>query len=338
MFSLKRNLIVLALALTALIPAVACTAGAGDVSKNAPPGNSLYSWVKVTDAAAFPGAYNFPVFTVRHQMWAFHHQGNWYSTDGRTWTKSELPVAGLNAGTQKYVQFNDAIYALGTMEGNWTEMRLGSRIARTSDFKRWEVLAEKSELPLRIFYGAVVFNNRIWLIGGFDGQHYYNDVWNSADGVHWIRVTEKAAWSPRSVGAAVVFKNRIWMIGGGVADGTPSDHKSETEVWSSTDGINWTLETDKMPRLWGTSPVVFDGKLWLVGANRDGNFSRAAMVTEDGVTWKEEMAPWSPRGGVTAWVFDDKLYMTGGKFSEEENGEPKFIYSHDVWYMTRSSK
>src|ERR1051325_4832481 len=143
MFSLKRNLIVLALTLTALIPAVACNTGAGDVSKNTPPSISLYSWVKVTDAAAFPGAYNFHVFTVRRQMWAFHHQGNWYSTDGRVWTKSELPVFGLNAGTQKYVQFNDAIYALGTTEGNWTEMRLGSRIARTSDFKRWEVLAEK---------------------------------------------------------------------------------------------------------------------------------------------------------------------------------------------------
>jgi hypothetical protein len=292
----------------------------------------------VTDNAAFPGAYNFSVFTMHNQMWAFHHQGNWYSTDGRTWTKSELPISGLNNGYQKYVQFNDAIYALGTMEGNYTDMRLSSRIVRTSDFRQWQVVAETSELPARVFYGAVVFDNKIWLMGGFDGQRYYNDVWNSSDAVHWTRVTESAAWSARTIGAAVVFKNRLWIIGGGVIDGTPTDGRSETEVWSSTDGINWTRATDKIARLWGTSPVVYDGRLWLVGANRDGNFSRSALVTDDGVRWREETATWSPRGGVATWVFDDKLYMTGGKYSVTSNGEIKFIYSNDVWYMARSSK
>lgn len=341
MFSLKRNLIVLALVLISLLPAVACNPGAGKASTNAPDISPAlkYSWVRVTNSATFPGAYNFPVFTIHNQMWAFHHEGNWYSTDGRIWTKSELPVAGLNSGAQKYVQFNDAIYALGTMEGNHTEMRVGSRIARTSDFRHWQVLAETSELPSRIFYGAVVFKNLIWLMGGFDGKNYYNDVWNSSDGVRWTRVAEKAPWSPRNVGAAVVFKDRMWMIGGDVIDGTPPNNaKSGSEVWSSADGINWRLEADKMARLWGTSPVVYDGQLWLVGANRDGNFSRAALVTDDGVKWREETAPWSPRGAVATWVFDNKLYMTGGKYSVTENGEIKFIYSNDVWYMARASK
>jgi hypothetical protein len=340
MFSLKRNLIVLALVLISLTRAIACNSGAVKTTASAPDvGHALkYSWVRVSEGAAFPGAYNFPVFTIHNQMWAFHHQGNWYSNDGLTWAKTELPVAGLNSGVQKYVQFNDAIYALGTMEGNHTEMRVGSRIARTRDFRHWQVVAETSELPSRIFYGAVVFKNLIWLMGGFDGKNYYNDVWNSPDGVHWTRVAGTVGWSPRNVGAVVVFKDRIWMIGGGVIDGTPSNNaNSGGEVWSSSDGINWRLETDKMARLWGASPVVFDGKLWLVGANRDGNFSRAALVTDDGVTWREETAPWSPRGSVATWVFDNKLYMTGGKYSVTENGEIKFIYSNDVWYMAKSN-
>jgi hypothetical protein len=293
-----------------------------------------YAWTTVTEQASFPGAYNFPVFAVRDEMWAFHGQGNWRSKDGKVWTKSELPSSGLNSGYQKYVQFKESVYALGTMEGNYLNMRLTSRIARTSDFNKWQVVAEESELPRRVFYGALVFKDKIWLMGGFDGKNYYNDVWNSADGVHWTRITEHAGWSQRLINAAVVFKDRIWIFGGGLIDGEPTDGRAEREVWSSTDGINWTRVTDGFPRIWGSSPVVFDGKLWLVGANRDGQFTRAVLISDDGIKWREESAPWSPRGGVATWVFDNKLYMTGGKFSVTENDNIKFIYSNDVWYMT----
>lgn len=295
---------------------------------------SQYSWTKVTDSAAFPGAYNFPVFVVRNQMWAFHPQGNWFSNDGKTWIKSELPLAGLNSGYQKYVQLGDAVYALGTMTGDYTNLHLSSRIVKTVDFNRWETVAEESELPARVFYGATVFGGKIWLFGGYDGKNYYNDVWNSSDAVHWRRISEHAAWSPRRFGNVAVFNNRLWVIGGGVIDGEPTNNpKSNHEVWSSVDGIRWTLATDNAQLTSGT-PIVFDGKLWLVGANRDGNFARSSLVTNDGIEWHEESAPWSPRGAVATWIFDNKLYITGGKYSVTENGQIRYIYSNDVWYMT----
>jgi len=176
------------------------------------------------------------------------------------------------------------------------------------------------------------------LMGGYDGKRYYNDVWNSADGVRWQRVTEHAAWSPRNIGGAgVVFKDRIFLIGGGVIDGErDANPRAGHEIWSSSDGTNWTLVTDRTARGWGGTPVVFDGKLWLVGANRDGNFSGAVMMSADGASWQEESAAWLPRGAATAWVFDEKLYITGGKYSEVVNGEPKFIYRNDVWRMSAS--
>src|SRR5262249_17477840 len=110
------------------------------------------------------------------------------------------------------------------------------------------------------------------------------------------------------------------------------------EIWSSADGVRWTLATNQMPRTAGGSPIVFDGKLWLVGANRGGSFARASLVIEDGVMWSEESAPWSPRHAAAAWVYDDELFMTGGKYSVIENGNIRFIYSNDVWRMSLPGK
>ncbi len=301
--------------------------------------SAQYTWAKVTNKAAYPQGYNYPVFVFGNWMVTMNN-GAWLSTNGERWVKTDLPDSGLNSAYQKYVQFNGAIFALGTMRGNYENLHLTTKIARTRDFGTWETIAESSNLPKRVFYGAVVFGGKIWLAGGYDGERYYNDVWNSADGVRWNRVAEKTAWSPRLTRSLIVFKNRLWIFGGGVIDGEKENNpNSNKEVWSSTDGVNWTQVKMKTERGGGGTPVVFDNKLWFVGANRnDGIFGNAVSVSDDGITWQAQSAPWSPRGAVAVWVFDDKLYMTGGKFSETVNGEIKFIYSNDVWAMSRTSK
>ena len=226
------------------------------------------------------------------------------------------------------------------MQGNYLNFRLSTKILRTKDGESWETVAEKSNLPHRVFYGAVVFKDKIWLVGGFDGRKYYNDVWNSADGVNWTRVAEKTAFSPRNT-SVIVFKNKMLLLGGGVIDGEKNANpRSGDEFWISEDGVSWTL-TEKVPKKKrGGTPVVFDGKLWFIGANRnDGNFDSAVMVSEDAENWREMSAPWSPRGGTSVWIFDDKLFMTGGKYSyTEPGGEIKFVYSNDIWVMSRKTE
>lgn len=78
----------------------------------------------------------------------------------------------------------------------------------------------------------------------------------------------------------------------------------------------------------------------MLGANRnDGRFDSALFVSDDGIDWQEQSAPWTPRGAVAAWVFDDKLFMTGGKYSyTEPGGEIKFVYSNDVWALSRKTE
>ncbi|HTH38202.1 MAG TPA: hypothetical protein VL572_09555 [Pyrinomonadaceae bacterium] len=294
-----------------------------------------YKWSNVTSAANYPQGYNYPVFVWGNKMVALN-DGAWISNDGRSWKKAPLPHSGLNSAYLKYVHFNGSIYALGTMTGNYEKFTVSPRILRTRDLEKWEVVAESSNLPQRVFYGAAVFDGKMWMFGGFDGKKYLNDIWNSVDGVNWVRVAENTAWSPRTGPVVAVFNDEIWLLGGGTIDGAPRiNPTSEREVWASGDGKTWRQVDADLKRKWRGTPVVFDNKLWLVGANRGGSFESAVWMTENGSNWKELSAPWSPRGAVAAWVFGDKLYMTGGKSSHVENGETKFAYSNDVWAMSR---
>lgn len=301
---------------------------------------SAYTWTKVSDAAPYRGSYNFPVFVVRGQMWAFiSDAGNWHSADAKTWTRSTLPPSGMNSAYQKYVQFNDAVYSLGTMTGNYLDLHFTSRIMRTTDFARWEVVAAESNLPRRVFYGALVHGGKMWLMGGYDGAQYYDDVWNSPDGVHWTRVVEHAGWSPRNIDMTVSFKNKLWIIGGGVIDGQRDGNpNSKRETWFSDDGARWSRAPDRTGPAWGGMPVLFDGRIWLVGANRNSTFAPSSLVSDDGINWSRVDAPWSPRGAPAVWVVGDRLYMSGGKYSVPVNGQPQFSYRNDVWYMSKTVK
>ncbi len=305
---------------------------------NSMPTKTGYEWSNVTQAADYPKGYNYPVFVSGNWMIALNN-GAWLSRDGKKWVRTGLPDSGLNSAYQKYVYFKGAVYALGSLSGNYEGFSITTKILRTKDFEKWETAAERSNLPQRIFYGAVVFDNKIWIIGGYDGKQYLNDVWSSPDGVQWTRVAEKTAWSPRTVSGITVFKGRLWLFGGGAIDGDrQTNPNSRNEIWSSADGINWMQEASRITsdgRILGGTVGVFDGKLWLVGANRGNAFQSGVLFSDDGRSWTEMRAPWSPRGAVAVWVFGDKLFMTGGKSSHTENGEIKFVYSNDVWAMSK---
>jgi hypothetical protein len=293
------------------------------------------TWQRVTRHAAYPTGYNYPVYVAQGRMWAMHAEGVWSSADGRDWRKEALPSLRRNVYQSQYVMLDGALFALGDNRGNYESMRYRPTIRRTRDFRTWETLSTRSNLPARIFFGAAAFKGKLWLFGGFDGKRYHDDVWRSGDGVTWTRVVANAGWSPRSQPMAVVFRDRVWLVGGGVIDGHPDANPgSAREIWSSPDGVAWARVGSDFPHHSGGAPVVFDGELWLVGANRDGRFGRSSLVSGDGIAWREEPAPWTPRGGVAAWVYDGKLWMTGGKYSVTENGRIRFIYSNDVWKMS----
>ena len=181
----------------------------------------------------------------------------------------------------------------------------------------------------RAGHASVVFDDRIWVLGGFVGSNeFLNDVWFSTDGANWTQATANAAWSPRVGHSSVVHDGKIWVIGGVDANQRLND------VWYSGDGVNWTEATANA--MWsprdGHTSVAFDGKVWLMGGDAGDAgtpFKNDVWFSANGVNWTKvvESASWSPRWHHSSLVYDDRLWIlggnTGGQFS-----------SREIWYSS----
>jgi hypothetical protein len=114
----------------------------------------------------------------------------------------------------------------------------------------------------------------------------------------------------------------------------------DNDVWKSSDALHWTRVTEQIvegEQIFGYSAQVMDGKIWLLGCNRNGNFSSQVLYSEDGRNWKTQTAPWLPRGGIAATVHKGKIFMTGGKYGGTPN-HPDFRYDNDIWQLTLNAQ
>jgi len=285
--------------------------------------DSPYVWTKLLDSAQWKKNYNFQMFSNRDTLWTFHPDGNWYSTDGIKWTKSQLSNSIYNLAFLDYVQFNDAILGLGHFEGNIEQFTFKLEIYITVDFKNWVTISKQSNLPKRFFYHPFVFDNKLWIIGGEDKDSKYSDIWNSTDGIYWTKQKENLPFGKRSGSQIVLLNDKLYLL--------------DNDVWVSTDALNWELVTNEIVKgeqIFGYSAQVFDNKIWLLGCNRNGQFSSQVLYSADGKNWQTQNAPWLPRGGIAATVYKNKIYMTGGKYGGTPN-HPDFRYDNDVWTLEK---
>lgn len=173
--------------------------------------------------------------------------------------------------------------------------------------------------------GAVVFQGKIWVIGGLGTggyNGYHNDVWTSTDGANWTEVNAAAPFAGRESFGCVVFNNKIWVIAGDNSDGLAA----LSDVWSSPDGVNWTREPDFPSARTGAACVVFNGAIWVIGggytAPDPSAGSNAYMVysfndawySTDGANWIQATANAGFAGRVyaTAQVYNNQIWMLGG--------------------------
>ncbi len=194
------------------------------------------------------------------------------------------------------------------------------------------LVTKETSFDKRGAHSSIVFNEKMWVLGGTSGGIHKNDVWSSKDGANWQQVIEQAKFPARFDHASVVFKDKIWVIGG---RGKKFNGKDElNDIWSSTDGKQWkqTITKNKFaPRFWHTL-TVFKGCLWLIGGWGETDTFSDVWRSCDGQNWVQitQNAPFGKRRGHDAIVFDDKLWVVGG---HKGNTSAQQL-TNDVWYSS----
>jgi hypothetical protein len=113
------------------------------------------------------------------------------------------------------------------------------------------VRSNPGDFSARMGHCVVDFQNKLWVLGGSNGNNPLNDVWNyDQSSQKWIQKTAKANWPARCMFAAVatpaspgVFgfeKEKMWIYGG---TEDPDEIVAKMDLWSTTDGVTWKEET-----------------------------------------------------------------------------------------------
>ena len=237
------------------------------------------------------------------------------------------------------VTFNGQMWVLGGSTGSITRL---NDVWSSEDGQSWtnanargpavdpdaDMVEYSSHWSVRGEHAAVVFDGKMWVLGGVRGTIELDDVWSSEDGTEWTQTTVSGThWSARGEHAAVVLDGKMWVLGG--SDGSTYFN----DVWWSNDGENWTNANARGPAVdpdadmvtyrshWSPrgehAAVVLDDKIWVLGGGSleaDITFFNDVWWSSDGVNWTEatNAAGWLARERHAAVVFDNKIWVLGG--------------------------
>lgn len=245
----------------------------------------------------------------------------WSSADGKTWKLVTSQAPWKHSDLAMGITFQNKAWVMG----GWFNGRLpghsaSNEVWSSNDGIAWKQVSSAAGWSPRLAAGLVEHQGRLWMLGGTENYYFgdttsaKNDVWSSADGQTWTQATAQAAWSPRAYHQAVALNGKMYVLGGG--NYVPT-YEARNDVWSSTDGVNWTCETEHAswaPRLW-FSAAVYRGRMWAIGgwSKEKDNFGDV-WHSADGRSWQrlETKTIWKARHEHSVLVFQDKLWVIGG--------------------------
>ena len=276
----------------------------------------------------------------------------WMSKDGIIWEQVDTDPAtdGIQnapwSGRSGFgtVVYHGKMFVLGGHNGtnylNDIWMSKDSIIWKRIDTDLLTSGIQNAPWQARSDFGTVVYHNKMFVLGGYNGTNYLNNIWSSKDGVIWKRIDtnsatngiQNAPWRARSGFGVVVHHDKMFVLGGLSKYSIHRIHLRD--IWSSIDGTNW-LEITSANTSWFTRSrhAVLSNKEDLLifgGISFSNTLSNDIWMSKDGVIWKQIQVSsdrWSRRSNHRVLYHKGKLFMIGGYDGTD--------HSNEVWVTTR---
>lgn len=213
---------------------------------------------------------NHRIIEINNKFWSYGGESFgkeiWSSSDGLIWSlQTNNPNYG-NLESRIPVTFKNKVWLIGKGADNSTEVWQS-----TDGLNFTEVTTNYNSFNNFGWtnHQLVVFNDKLYIVGGEVHGNYFNSVIFTDDGVNWTSINSDNQFTPgRHNHKSLIFNNKLWVIGGE----NPINGGDINDAWSSVDGVNWIKETGenlKYSKRSGHEVVALNGNLWLWGGTQD---------------------------------------------------------------------
>jgi hypothetical protein len=248
---------------------------------------------------------------------------------------------------QDLISMNNKFYHLAGWSSDFVAPALTTNeIWSSVDGLSWDL---EIEAPWngRHISSFVKYQDKLWLLHGDGNTGFLNkDVWNTSDMVHWTKISDSIQIPERIAAMSAVFKNKMFIFGGQQLPGVWSGAQDTVfnDVYSSTDGITWKLETANAgwsPRGYIHGSCIDNADtLWLLGGSQYNSYGFTDIWnTGDGITWNKvlDCAPFQGAVFTNVEYFDNKMWVIAGNngTSTDLVPDPDFLGDlNQVWYSS----
>ncbi len=299
---------------------------------------SEYQWQLVNPALPFTPRDGSGLLTLNDKMWLiggwdppFHEDHLytcselWSTPDGISWDyHGEAPWYGRHISG--WLNHDNALWVIG---GDPQSGCLRD-VWKSLDGINWIQILDTipNFSPLRSNQMTASMGDYIYNFGGqpiLYVKENLSQVWRSEDGAIWEQLPD-APWDSRGmvINNCVDDDGNLWLLGGGRL----YDRACFSDVWKTSDGINWELINEAapwQPRYWH-NVAWFDHKMWVVTGVAFGTDNSETWYSSDGVEWFEmKNPPHIGRHAASVTVFHDALWLMAG------------IVTNDCWKLTNTT-
>lgn len=177
------------------------------------------TWTRETANAGWSERSYHSTAVFNNKIWVFGGLSNgsvlndvWYSSDGINWTQATSNAGWGPRDAHQVLAYNNKLWLIG----GWGGPAIGKfqDVWSSSDGVTWTRVTANANFSNSGLsaHNAVVFNNKMWVINGFNNTEVQNFVFQSSDGVQWEKITPN--WSARDTSASAILNGKIWITGG----------------------------------------------------------------------------------------------------------------------------